>query len=405
MNGRICRVALLFVMGFLLTACPAWSQPPNTEEQADDVGYLIEALSNPAPRIRGNAFNALVNQNPKPYDALVTVLAEKNQLPAASAALVIRELKKENASLPEKNQKALYAILYNPDTEPWRWNITATLLSGATPKSGIAVDSLKDHIDLWIWGVNHPAPLVKLPSLRALQKTGEDGQAAEHAVAALLNRPMPALTSIVVESAIITHGIIGLESSFVDYNPLTILETLVAIKADPHLMVGPLMKLTHHPSDYVRLDAAAMLGKIDTMRLSSDPRPYAAKVLAQLATLPWSKVRLEAVTELGNIGEPAACVLPVLIRLLKDGKDQIRLQAAVALGEFKAAAEPALPALEEALRLAKKQANGVQLDTAKQKTTGTPIDLIISQAIDAIKTAVKEKPTAITPPTLPQLPQ
>ncbi|MCA9071979.1 MAG: HEAT repeat domain-containing protein [Planctomycetaceae bacterium] len=382
MNGRICRVALLFVLGFLITAPPVWSQESKEsndktekEEKAKEVDFLIKALSNPAARIRGNAFNALVKQDPKPYEALIAELAEGNQLEAASVALVIKELKKETKPLPRENLKAMYAILYNPATEPWRWNITATLISGATAKTGIAVDSLKDHIALWTWGVQHPAPIVQLPSLRALQKTGEDGKTAEHAVAGLLHRPQPPLTSIVLESAIREHWIIGLEHAFPDYTPLTILETLFAIKADAHLMVDPLAKLMHHPSEYVRLDAAAMLGKIESADFPV--RQRAARVLAELATIPWSKVREEAVTELGNIGEPAATELKVLIDLLKDAKDEIRLQAAVSLGKLEAAAEPALPDLKEALALAKK------LDT------GEPV-LRISEAIAAIEKAIKE---------------
>lgn len=387
MNGRIGRVALLCVVGVLSTAGPAWSQAPKNEEQAAEVDFLIKALSNPAPRIRGNAFNRLKDQDPLPYEALVAELAHAKPLQAAAVALVMRESKKENTSLPESTQRALYAILYNPATEAWRWNITATLLSGATENSGIAVESLNKHIKLWTWGVQHPAPIIQLPSLRALQKIGEEAKPAASAVAALLERSQPPLTSLVVEPAIITHGIMGLEYAFPAYTPLTILETLVGIHADSHWMLEPLTKLTHHPSEYVALDAAAMLGKIEDAPLAT--RQHATHVLAQLATLPWSKVRLEAVTELGNIGEPAASELDVLIRLLKDRNDEVRLQAAVSLGQLKAAAKPALPALEEALKLAK------TLDT------GDPV-LRISEAIAAIKEATKDDKAPTSLPALPQ---
>ncbi len=211
----------------------------------------------------------------------------------------------------------------------------------------IADANLNDHVDLWIWGVKHPSSLLPLPSLRALAKTGDAGKPAQDALAALLGRPHQPLTSIVLKAEIITDGKIGLEKYHRDYEPLFVLEAMSAIQADPQLMVAPLMQLTHHDNEYVRLDAAVLLGKLDAAKLSSDPRPHAARVLADLAKLPYGKVREAAVRELGNMGPNAASQLEALVALLKDADGVLRLEAANALGKMGAAAEPALPALRK----------------------------------------------------------
>jgi HEAT repeat protein len=307
----------------------------------------------------------------KPWDALVPVLAKGTKWQAASVAIVLAALKSPDAAIPEKTEADLYAILSDPATEDWRWNITATLVTR------LAEAKLKDHVALWTWGVNHPSPLVPLPSLRALAKTGEAGKPAEAALAAMLRRPHPPLLSIVLKPEVITDGQIGLEKYHPAFEPLFILEAMAATKADPELMVEPLMHLTHNLSEYVRLDAAVMLGQLDVAKLSENPHPHAAKVLADLATLPYGKVRDAAVRQLGNMGPKAASELETLISLLKDGNGVIRTEAANGLGKMGAAAEPALPALRDALRFA-------ELDTQDAAAA-------INAAIQAIEAAVPDK--------------
>ena len=395
MIGYWQRMALVLSLGLFAAAPAAWSQEAD-EETPNEVAFLIKALRHPEPRIRQNAVDRLTQLPDKPFDALVPVLATGEEFDAATAAVVLARLKSPGVPIPETTEAALYQILRSPGTEAWRWNMTATLLAGlpndpvrsdeddseeeepmAPRETGIAESHLKDHVDLWTWGVRHPSPLVQLPSLRALQKTKQAGKPAESAVENLLHREGPPLTSYVLRPKIVTDGKIGLEQPLPDYDPLVILETLVAIQADPHRMVDPLKRLMHHPSEYIRLDAAAMLGKIDAANLEADPRPDAAKTLADLAMLPWGNVRAEAVRELGNMGAPAAVVLDTLIRMLNDANGRVRIQAAIALGNMGTAAKPALPALKAALEYA-------ELDTRDAITT-------IQTAIQKIEMAIREQ--------------
>jgi hypothetical protein len=295
---------------------------------------------------------------------------------------VLSNLKTADEPIPADTLAALYAILSNPATEVWRWNITATLLAGGpgqrgavraysedevvpSRQTGIAEDSLKDHVDQWIWGVNQSSPMIQLPSLRALQKSGEHGKPAQAAVLALLHRHRAPLTSIVLMPRLVTDGFTGYEQAIPQYDPVVILETLVAIKADANLLVDPLTRLTRHTSEYVQLDASAMLGKIQADQATTD---YAAKVLSDLAVLSWGKVRKDAVAELGKIGPPAASALPTLVQLLESSNGDLRTQAAISLGKMGTAAKPALEALRKAQRYA-------ELDT--------------QEAVDAIKTAIE----------------
>lgn len=358
----------LFVGGLTLLLPSARSQTPPSSDGPDQVKFLIEALSHPEARIRQNAVRLLSERQEKPYDALLTLLAEKPKFQAASAAVVLNEIASKETPLPDQTRERLYGILSAPETETWRWNITATLLA---EEAGIAGDSLKDHVDLWIWGVRHPDPMVQLPSLRALQKIGEAGKPAEEAVADLLNRPRRPLTGLVINQQVVNDGLIGLEQPIPEYDPLTICETLAAIEADPNRYVPPLMSLLHHNSEYVRLDAAAILGQVDAEKLDHYPRPQAAAVLSELAAPTTGKVRVSAVRELGNMGRAAAGELDVLVKLLKDKSGDVRLEAAASLGKMGSAAERALPDLKQALRFAK-------LDTQDAVETMT-------QAIEAIE--------------------
>ncbi len=387
MIGKMCGVSFVFALSWLMAAPPAWSQ----ETTQSEVAFLVEALDHPDARIRQNAVTKLGELPDKPFEALVAVLEQGTEFQAACAAVVLKNFKIGLARqpIPTATQTALYGILANPQTEAWRWNITAVLLAGRpyrsenaedtriTSNSGIAEESLEDHVDQWIWGVNHPNPRIQLPSLWALQKTKQKGKSAEKAVAGLLHRPRKPLTSVVLQRQIVTDGSLGIQTPIPQYDPLTILETLAAIGADPALMAEPLIALTKSDCEYVRVDAAAMLGKLDAAKLQNDPRPFAAQVLAKLAAEPWGKVREAAVRELGNIGEPAAGQLPVLIALLREGDDALRLQAAISLGKFGAAAKPALPALNTARRYA-------ELDTQ-------PVAAALKTAIETIEKASGNK--------------
>ena len=260
-----------------------------------------------------------------------------SEFETASAAIVLGNLKSAAGPVPASLRKALYDTLSDPKTDVRRWNITASLLIQ------IAEDSLKDHVELWAWGANHPSPLIGHASLMALQKIGPDGRAAQSALLALLYRPRLPLTSVVLRPRIITDGLTGFEQAVPDYDPLLILETLVAIDADPKLLVEPLTVLTGHPSEYVRADAAELLTKLDPAELKADPRLLAARVLADLAELPGGQVRELAVVRLGDIGASAAGEVSVLARLLEDKNANVRMQAAIALGKMVAAAQSAVP--------------------------------------------------------------
>lgn len=371
MMGIRIRISLAMVLSFFAILPVAHAQQAPPPDPANDVAFYLEAMWHKESSIRQNAASRLSAMTEKPFDALVSVLAKGTKLQAASAAIVLTNLKTPDAAIPEKTEAALYEILKDPATEDWRWNITATLVTR------IAEPNLKDHVDLWIMGVNHPSTLLPLPSLRALVKTGEAGKPAEDALARLLTRRHQPLTSIMLEPEIITDGNIGLEKYHPAYEPLFVLETMAVIKADPSLMVGPLMHLTNHVSEYVRLDAAVLLGQLDPAKLPTNPHPHAARVLADLAVVPWGKVRESAVRALGNMGEKAAGELEALIALLKDGDGVLRIQAANALGKMGAAAEPALPALREALRFA-------ELDTQAAVAA-------INAAIREIENAVQAK--------------
>jgi hypothetical protein len=371
MMGMNCRTSVAMLLGCFAILPAAMAQEAAPNDQSNDVAFYLEALWHKESRIRQNAATRLSEMPEKPFDALVGVLAKGTKLQAASAAIVLMDLKTEEEAIPEKTEADLYAILRNPATEDWRWNITATLVTT------IADANLKDHVDLWTWGVNHPSQLLVLPSLRALTKTAEAGKSAQDELAALLCRRHPPLTSIVLKPEVITDGNVGLEKYHPDYEPLFILETMAAIKADAPLMVEPLMHLTHHVNEYVRVDAAVMLAALDPAMLPTDPRPHAAKVLAELALLPYGKVRESAVIALGEMKEDAVTELGALIALLNDGDGVLRTAAANALGNMGAAAEPALPALREALRYA-------ELDTQDAAAA-------INAAIRAIEMAVQGK--------------
>ncbi len=338
-------------LGVLTLTTSAWSQEDSTDEKPEDVDFLIKAMWNPEARVRQQASDLLAGLEEKPWDKVVSVLATEPQFPAATAAILLEKMKKKLKSpedpIPAKTQAALYDILSNPATEPWRWNLTAILIRRIAP------DSLKNHVELWTWGVNHPAPIIQLPSLLALQGAEKAGQPAQYAVVGLLKKRRFPLTSLVLSPQIVTDQYIGLEQSIPAYDPLIILTTLVKIEADPNLMVGPLTRLTHHVSEYVRLDAAAMLGKLKVEQLPADPRPYAARVLADLATLPWGKVRVAAVIELGKVGKPATEMLPVLVKLLNERDDDIRVEAATAIGKLGINARSAKDDLKKPLRYAK----------------------------------------------------
>lgn len=371
MMGIHCRISVAFFLGFVAILPGAQAQEAAPYDQSNDVAFYIESMWHKESRIRQNAANRLSELPEKPFDALIGVLARGTKLQAASAAIVLTRLKAPDAAIPETTEAALYGILKNPATEDWRWNLTATLVTQ------IAEANLKDHVDLWTWGVNHPSPMLPLPSLRALAKTGEAGKPAQEELAALLHRPHGPLTSIVLKPEVITDGIIGLEKYHPAFEPLFILEAMSAIEADAPLMVEPLMHLTQHVSEYVRLDAAVLLGKLDAAKLPSDPRPHAARVLAELALVPYGKVREAAVIELGKMKADGASQLGALIALLKNGDGVLRTRAANSLGMMGAAAEPALPALREALRFA-------ELDTQDAAAA-------INAAIQAIETAVQGK--------------
>ncbi len=344
MIGKSRRVSLVFLLGILAAGPAAWSQAPMPEAALQDPELLVEALRHPDSRIRQNAASQLIKLGEKAVPALLPMMKTGSEFETASAAIVLSNLKNAADPVPASLRKALYDILSDPKTDVRRWNITANLVIQ------IAEDSLKDHIALWTWGANHPSPLIGNASLSALQKIGSDGRAAESAVLALLNRPRLPLTSVVLKPRVITDGLIGFEQAVPDYDPLVILETLIAIGADAKLLVEPLTVLTNHPSEYVRADAAELLAKLDPAQLKTDPRPLAARVLAGLAVLPWGQVRELAVVRLGDIGASAAGEVPALAKLLEDKNGNVRMQAAIALGKMGAAAQSAVPALEKALR-------------------------------------------------------
>ena len=344
MNGMNRRVSLVFLWGVLTAAPFARSQGPSPEAQPEDPAFLVEALSHPESRIRQNAATQLVKLGEQAVPALLPVMRKGNEFQTASAAIVLSSLKGNANPIPAPLQKSLYDMLSDPGTDVWRWNITATLLVR------IAEDSLKNHVELWTWGVNHPSPLIGNASLLALQKTGADGKPAQAALLELLHRQRLPLTSVVLKPRIITDGLIGFEQVVPDDDPLLILETLMAIQADPQVMVEPLIVLMHHPSEYVRVDAAFHLAKLDAAKLKADPKPEAARVLADLALLPWGQVRELAVRRLGEIGEPPADVIAVLARLLEDKNGDVRREAAIALGNIGPTARSAVPALKKAIR-------------------------------------------------------
>ena len=367
---RLLKPVFFFFPACLLSlSSPAWSQPPGPAAGREDAAFLMEALWNPEARVRQNAVKLLSELDERPYDDLVKHLESGSPIEAATAAVVLEQMTTLEVPLPESVRGELYRILEIRPAVPWRWNITATLLAG---EPGSAGDSLKDHIDLWIWGVEHPSPFMQLPSLRALERMGSDGQAAEEPLLALLNRPRRPLTSLVIDPQVIADQLIGIEQSIPDYDALTILETLVAIEADANRLLGPLTRLTRHDSEYVRLDAASMLGKIKTSEPQSEPARQAAEVLSELATNRTGNVRVAAVKQLGEIDGAVEERLSVLgDLLLEDRNDDVRLQAARSLGSMGSAAMPALEKLERALRFAK-------LDTQDAER-------VIADAIAAIK--------------------
>lgn len=365
------RVTVAMLLSFLTSLPLALAQETAPSDPANNVDLYLEAMKYDVITIRENAANRLSQMPEKPFDKLVNVLAKGSKREAVLAALVITKLKAPDADIPQATESGLYDILNNPATEDWRWNIAATLLTR------IAADNLKDHVDLWIMGVNHPSPLLPLPSLWALGKTGDAGKPAEESLARLLARPHAQFANIAWKATNrdITDNQISLEEYHPDYEPLFILETMVAIKADPKLMVAPLMRLTQHDNQYIRLDAARLLANLDVEMLPSDPRPHAAMVLAELAGLSYGKVRETAVMKLGEMGPSAAGQLKVLIALLKDDNVKLRIAAANSLGEIGAAAAPALKDLMEARRFS-------ELDT---QDAATAIDTAIQKIEDAVQ--------------------
>ncbi len=372
MNGVFRRVWLLVLCGILSAPPAACPQPPLTETPTEDPELLVKALSHPESRIRQNAANQLVLLGDKGIPRLLDVLktpveTTEDEARTASAAIVLIRLKAAGTGFSNSPEPSLYQILSDPATRPARWNIVANLLAQ------IADDSLKDHADLWTWGVNHPSPLIGHASVLALKKIGDDAEAvrdalseierktappalpdgerkaAEAALLKLLHRPRLPLTSIVLRPRIITDGRAGWEQAVPAYDPLLILETLIAIQADPQVMVEPLTVLSRHPSEYVRVDAAFYLATLEAEALPTDAKPFAVRVLAQLAKLPWGQVRELAVRRLGQIGQPPKDVIEALAGLLEDKDGEVRKQAAISLGNIGSAAKFVMPALDKAI--------------------------------------------------------
>ncbi len=107
MIGMHARISVAFLLGFCTLLPSAFAQETAPLDPAkEDVAFLLEAMWHKESRIRQNAVRRLSEMTDKPFDALVPVLAKGTQIQAASAAIVLANLKTPDAAIPEKTEAA-----------------------------------------------------------------------------------------------------------------------------------------------------------------------------------------------------------------------------------------------------------------------------------------------------------
>jgi HEAT repeat protein len=290
----------------------AWTRDPDEKT----IAIVIDALKDPAPRLRAEAVEAISMIGPKAKAAIPTLLD----------LLGDKELQDANDAKRVMGENAVPAAL-------------ASIGAEAVP--GLA-EVLKDE---------KKQPAVRFQAVKSLAKMGRKAKAAMPTLEASISDK---LLPIAVESACayvlaggditkalpVVHEGLKHSSQFVLWNAANAVER-IGIQAKD--CVSDLLPLLKHEDLEIRIIAARALAKMGPAAKPAVP------VMAELLKDKNGRLRYQVAQALAKMGPDAKSALPVLIEQLQDLEKMSPNPILVTLGNLGPEAKPALPALVKVL--------------------------------------------------------
>lgn len=292
---------------------------------------LIQGLQHQAPGVRKRA-QVELTKNVNAADPLLDKVRSGRLPEVLPVAYVLSTKGDLGASAGDK----LVAIIRDPATESWRWDVAVQLLRKVAPGQ---LEAVRPEL---ITGLNGDSLRIH-SALLALQDLGVKAVEAKQPLLDLLERHHDPLSGVLINALCVETQSVASSQPHKLYDDLLILETLKKVGATDEVLLPHLTRLANYEHRSVRLHAALQLS-----RLGQDGQNFAEKTLIQLLEDDHEGVREETLKALRRLKTTSPAAVAALIPMLSRPESSVRRAAVFVLTDMGPAAKAALPALERA---------------------------------------------------------